>query len=172
MRKKSLLYLIIKSKYIEVIFHLIGDGDQIDCYRELINKYKIDDHVLLYGRKTGESLEAIYNMADLAVDSLGRHRSGIEYNSSLKGKEYLAKGLPVVSGVRTELDRLNQFKYYLRVSADDSIFNFEDILEFYDNVYSQKDRNEIKHEIRTLCENMFSYEKCYEPVIDFFRKFE
>jgi hypothetical protein len=50
------------------------------------------------------SLNDIYNISDIAIDSLGRHRSNVMYNSTLKGKEYCAKGLPIVSGVKTEFD--------------------------------------------------------------------
>lgn len=42
---------------------------------------------------------------------MGRHRSGVSFNSSLKGKEYCAKGLIIVSGVKTELDLDGEFLY-------------------------------------------------------------
>ena len=111
----------------KVIFTLIGDGPVLDNYRKSVAKYQLSNQVTLVGRKKQSELQAYFEQADIGVDSLGRHRSGVSYNSSLKGKEYLAKGLPIVSGVKTDLDELD-YPYYLRVPADDTPIDINEII--------------------------------------------
>ncbi|MFK5655764.1 hypothetical protein ACIA4K_04025 [Lactobacillus delbrueckii subsp. bulgaricus] len=67
--------------------------------------------VSMVGKKEKEELDYYYNICDIGIDSMGRHRSNVYYNSSLKGKEYLAKGLPIVLGVTTELDYIKDFRF-------------------------------------------------------------
>ena len=153
----------------KIIFHIVGDGDQLNYYKQLIKKYRLQDKVFLHGRKTGTALDQIYDLADIAIDSMGRHRSGVFYNSSLKGKEYLAKGLPVISGVKTELDSYPDFPYYLRIPADDSILDIDSLIRFYKKIYIGVSRNEVQNQIRSFCEKNFSFQACYDKVIQFFK---
>lgn len=149
----------------EIIFHLVGDGEETENYKKLIDRYKLNDYIILYGYKSGQELNDIYNLSDIAIDSLGRHRSKVYYNSSLKGKEYLAKGLPVVSGVTNELDDDKSFKYYLRVPADDSPVEMSKIIEFYNKIYNgNRTRIEIEQYISRYAEEHFSYNVALKPV--------
>ena len=43
--------------------------------------------------QTGEELNELFNRADFAIGSLGRHRSGIYNIKTLKNREYAARGL-------------------------------------------------------------------------------
>ena len=94
-----------------VRLHLVGNGEEIKRYKEMVSSYNLSDYVKFYGRLDGELLDEIYNKCDIGLDAMGRHRSGVYYNSSIKGKEYIGKGLPVISGVATELDFDTNFKY-------------------------------------------------------------
>ena len=146
--------------------YLVGDGNQavLSEYQSLSNREVLKDHVIFYGRKSGAELDAIYDKCCLAMDSMGRHRTGVYYNSTLKGKEYLAKGLPIISGVETELDHMN-FKYYFRVPADDSPLNFEDIVNFYHNIYDNKNEANVAKEIRDFCAAHFEFKDTFDPVL-------
>ncbi|OJF94675.1 hypothetical protein [Alkalibacterium sp. 20] len=103
--------------------------------KNYVKKHNLVNKVLFYGLQDGEELNEIYDECELALDSMGRHRSKVYYNSSLKGKEYGAKGLPIVSGMKTELDFDGNYPYYLRVPADDTPINIENIINFYDSIY-------------------------------------
>jgi hypothetical protein len=152
----------------KILFHVVGDGEELTNYRAIIDKYNLGSYVFLYGYKSGDALDDIYNRADIAIDSLGRHRSKVYYNSSLKGKEYLAKGLPVISGVENELDYDPGFPYYLRVAADESPINMDDIIDFYEKLYSgNKSRPEIVQYISEYAASHFSYKVALKPVVDF-----
>lgn len=151
---------------INVDFYLVGDGREIDKYKNYIHNKNLDSHVHILGSLTGEKLNQIYDVADIAIDTLGRHRSDIYYNSTLKGKEYLAKGLPIVSGVETELDHKRDFPFYFRVPADDSPVDIYDIIAFFNKVNSITDYHE---KIRAVAEESFNAKVCLKPIIDFFK---
>ena len=149
---------------VDVYLDVVGDGGAIVEYKYLSQKYNIEDKVLFHGKLCGDELEAIYDQADIALDAMGRHRSGVKYNSSLKGKEYLAKGLPIVSGVRTELDKAEDFPFYYRVPANDSPINIGEVLEFYKKILEIP---YYKITIREYAEKYFSFEYTLRNVISY-----
>lgn len=152
---------------VNVILHIVGDGPALKKYKKIVNKNSLYDYVVFHGTLTGSELDFVYNQCDLALDAMGRHRSGTYYNSSLKGKEYMAKGLPIVSGVKTELDLIDDYKYYKRVLADESPINISDIVDFYNEIYSQESKKEISERIRKEAETHFNIDISFKPVIKF-----
>lgn len=152
----------------KVILHLVGEGNSLNLYKDMAKKYNIEDKIVFYGKKEGAELDDIYNKCDIALDAMGRHRSGVYYNSSLKGKEYAAKGIPIISGVHTELDNESNFKYYYRVPADESVINVEKVVEIYNNIYnSGVSREEIIRYIREYALNNFDMNYAFKSVIDY-----
>lgn len=161
-------YKCLGNSNFRVVFHLIGDGEELNNYRSMVIKYGLEKDVIFYGYKSGKELDDIYDHCDIAIDSMGRHRSNVYYNSSLKGKEYLAKGLPVISGVRNELDDDPDFKYYLRVPADDTPVDIDAIINFYNFVYnSGESRSEIIEQISDYASKNFSYNASFKPLVDY-----
>lgn len=145
--------------------HLVGSGKVLGRYKKMVLKYELSEFVHFHGKKAGTELDDIYDIADIGLDSMGRHRVGCFYNSTLKGKEYCARGLPIVSGVQTELDECSDFEYYLRIPADDSPVKMQELVDFYHRVYDRG--NNISKIIREKTENMFDLKKTFLPVIDY-----
>jgi glycosyltransferase involved in cell wall biosynthesis len=150
----------------KVKFTIVGDGPVLGKYQKLIEKYQLTNYIQLVGRKNFHELQPFYDVADIGIDSLGRHRSGVHYNSSLKGKEYLAKGLPSISGVKTDLDEL-AFPYYLRVPADDSPIDINQVVTWYQALLETKDKQEMQAEIIAFGKDHFTFSKTFEPVINY-----
>lgn len=155
-----------------IVFHLVGDGKELDKYHRMIEKYYLEDHVILYGKKVGQELDHLYDKCDIAVDTLGRHRSKIFYNSTIKGKDYLMKGLPIISGVKTELDSDIDFPYYLRVPADDTPIKMKSIISFYDKIYNNKDYDEISLRIRKYGLEKYNVNTCMKPILNEMKQIE
>lgn len=148
--------------------YIVGDGDEnlIEDWKSKVIEYNLENEVIFCGRRVEKELADIYSKCSIAFDSLGRHRSGVYYNSTLKGKEYLAKGLPIVSGVKTELDEIKDFKYYYRVPADDSPIDFNEILKFYHKIYDNNDKLLIAKEIRDFCLNNYTFSITFKKIIN------
>ena len=80
----------------KVYFHLVGNMSGKREQNEIltpIKEYGLAPYVTLYGAKHGEELNELFNRADFAIGSLGRHRSGIYNIKTLKNREYAARGL-------------------------------------------------------------------------------
>jgi len=111
----------------KVFFHVVGDGPEKVKLESLTAKYKLNDYVKFYGVKTGAELDAVFNQSDLAIDSLGRHRSGNSHNNSLKSKEYIARGLPFI---KSHIDNSLHSNFYYNVAADESVFDLCGIIDW------------------------------------------
>ena len=147
--------------------YLGGKGRVLSEYREEVSKHGLEDYVHFLGEIHNEKLDELYNKADIALDCMGRHRVGCYYNSSLKGKEYCAYGVPIISGVKTELDSKSDFNYYLRVPADDSILDMNDVVAFYHRCYDCKSPIDLASEIRECSFKWFNIAQAFKPVVDF-----
>ncbi|EME3189930.1 glycosyltransferase [Enterococcus faecium] len=149
---------------------IAGDGSEKSKYESLVKKLKLTDYVIFLGMLDKNELSKYYDLADVAVDSLGRHRVGVKYNSSLKGKEYLAKGLPVISGVKTDLDYIEDIDIYLRFPSDESHIDITKIVDFYIKLtdkYSSK--KNLTDRIRTIAVERFDFDTAFEPVSQYFK---
>lgn len=150
----------------KIVLHLVGSGKVLDEYKNIVKKSGLENHVVFHGKLYGSELDDIYNISDIGIDTLGRHRVGVYYNSTLKGKEYCAKGLPIVSGVKTDLDALN-VNYYKRVPADDTLIDMNEIIDFYHEIYNGKNTEDVIEAIRSSSKKRFDYEVAFSPVIDY-----
>lgn len=145
-------YVKNKENEVKVDFHIVGDGEpELSYLRDLVSKYQLEDYVVFYGRKTGDELDEIYDEMDIGVDSLGRHRSGNNYNCSIKSKEYASRNLPFI---KSHLDdSFNDVNFVYNVSADDEATKLDDIINWYESL----DVSET--EIRSYAVEFFSMEK-------------
>jgi glycosyltransferase involved in cell wall biosynthesis len=154
----------------DIVLHLVGDGPEIDRYRSLVDEFQLKDHVLFHGRKVGKELDDIYNKCEIGLDAMGRHRSNVYFNSTLKGKEYGAKGLPIISGVETEFDSDKAFRYYMRVPADESNVDIDEVINFYNNIYcSGESKENVVKSIRDYTRNNFDVSVAWKKVADYIK---
>lgn len=153
---------------IKVTFTLVGDGPVLKDYKKMVTEYQLEDVVFLQGRKQLSELAPYYTAADIGVDSLARHRSGVSYNSSLKGKEYLAKGLPIISGVKTDLDERN-LPFYYRVPSDETPVDIKAVVEWYEKLLQTSTKAQLAASIFNYGEANFTFSTTFAPVIDYLK---
>lgn len=118
---------------IGVRFNLVGDGPELIRLKKLSKKLNVDDLVFFYGYLTGSNLAKVLLRSHIGVDSLGRFRSGNKENNSLKSKEYLAYGLPIIkSHMDLSIDNLG---LHFNVPNSETKVDLELIINWYtDNV--------------------------------------
>lgn len=137
----------------EIRCHFVGEGPEKAYYEETAREEQIEDKVIFYGPKSGADLDEIYEKADIGICSLGCYKKNAFISSELKSREYLAKGLPIASGVTIDLFQNEKNKYYLELPNSSQIINMEDIIRFYDGIYNEgKSRRQIVREIRDYAE--------------------
>lgn len=149
----------------DVILHMVGDGPETGYYKSLAESQFVKDKIIFYGYKTGTELEKIYDKADIGLGVFGFYKTGGNYVSAIKCAEYLMRGLPVVSAMDEEYLIGLRGKYYLGFPDDESTIRLEDIIEFYDEIYSKGEVELIHNSIRNVALTLVTVSKVMEPVI-------
>lgn len=135
----------------EIVLHLVGEGAATPEYQKLIDKYSLGEHVVQHGRKFGEELEAMYDIADIGVGALSSSLKQVYKTNTLKVLEYMAKGLPVICE-EGEVGIPKDSKYRLSIAADQTPVDIEAVVQFYDSIYKGKDQiDTVINEIRSYC---------------------
>ena len=132
-----------------IIFHIVGDGPKLKEYRDQIKEKHLEKSVVLYGKLTGQELDAVFNKCELGISSLANKEIGVLFSSTLKSKEYLSKGLPIISDVMLDVFYDNPKFYFYQLQND---FNLRELIDFYDSVYGERDKQNIINEIRAFAE--------------------
>lgn len=155
----------------KVIFHIVGTGNDEEQYRQIVKENNLEKTVIFEGELHDDELDAMYNQADIAIECLGMYRKNMSISSSLKSREYLAKGLPIVAGCKNDvINDKNSFKYYFKVPNDDSAIEVEKIIEFYDLIYSTQSREQVISEIREFAENNIDLKVTMKRIIDYIKE--
>lgn len=155
----------------DIVFDVVGYGDNdiLQEYKDMVNKYHLENRVIFHGRLNGTDLDDMYDKAVIGINSLAIHRQNLEFESTLKTREYAAKGLIILSSsfidAFTEEDNN---RYVCRVSADDTPINIENVIAFYDNLYEHNDITELRTQIRNQAKKICDMPVTLQPVIDFF----
>lgn len=141
-----------RADHRDIVLHLVGNGREYGKYKSLIEQFNLGDHVILEGAMHGEALDQLYEVCHIGIDSLARHRSGIDVLSSLKSREYGAKGLPMINSCKIDIID-DDFPYLLQVSADEAPIDMDAVIQFHDACFAcGKSRTAVASEIRAYME--------------------
>ena len=101
-------------------------------FHELMEKYGIQNRIIMHGQLFGDALTEIFNQCQFAIGSLARHRSGITNIKTLKNREYATRGIPFIySEHDSDFDHQ---PYVLKAPADESPINIPQLIEFVDRI--------------------------------------
>jgi glycosyltransferase involved in cell wall biosynthesis len=150
-----------------ILYHIVGEGEEIKKYEGLVKKYKLEKHVKFYGFKSGNELNEVYDKADIAINSLGIHRIGLKTESTIKSKEYAAKGLPIISSYQIDaFSQEDNKKYVHQISADETAVDINELIQFHEQVYNNTDN--LSNEIRNASRNRSDMQFTLKGVMDYF----
>lgn len=152
----------------DVLLKLVGKGDAYGEYLRLVEEFGLQDRVEFCGTRFGAELDQVYRGSALGVNSLAIHRQGLEKESTLKTKEYAAKGLPVLSS--SYVDAFSQegnLRYALRIPPDETAVDVAALIAFVDRIYEGKSTAEIRQQIREDGRKTCDVHMTMKPVADF-----
>lgn len=135
-----------------IVYHLVGNI--LPEHQKMVNDYGLADHVILYGRISGEPLKQMYAKCSIGIDSLGGHRRDFPISSTLKSREYGAYGLPLITSSPVDFME-KDCPWQLLVPYDDSPIDIQSVVDFYHRSYDGKNLDEVAEQIRA-----YSKEKC------------
>ena len=143
----------------KVRFHIVGEGTELEKYKQIVEDNDLKDDVIFYGKKQGEELDAVYDMCDIAISSLGLHRIGIYTQASvLKSREYAAKGVPMISSILIDIFPAETYKYIKYFSEDDTPIDIKEMLKWYQDLQSEEE--DMRYMIRD-----YAIDKCDQSVV-------
>ncbi len=119
-----------------VFVHMVGEGsDEImqQLYK-LAENPVVANRIKFYGYKQGVELDEIYDNCNLAIASLGLHRLNIAGASTLKSREYLARGIPFVYSSTIFEFQKDPVDFALQVSTDEKNIDIQEIIKFYNTI--------------------------------------
>lgn len=149
-------------------FHIVGEGDSLSEYKQLVSDFALEQNVFFYGNQSGKELDEIYNQCNIAVSSLGLHRIGItEQASVLKSREYSAKGLPMISSTVMDIFKPDEFKYVRYFPQNDTPIDMCQIVQFYEMLVKEGD---IRYKIREYAYARSDQSVASLPVIDYMKR--
>lgn len=142
----------VKTTQRSIHLDVLGTGPTISKLRSLVLTSDINQYVSFHGVVHGETLDAFFDKADIGIGTLGLHRKGVAMDSSLKHREFMARGLPfVMAGNDRDID--SSLHYIFEVSADDSPIDLDHIVSQLEQV----DAHLIKGEMRSYAEETLSW---------------
>ena len=105
----------------EVTFTVVGDGEALPFLKKLANDLNLEN-VNFKGRLTGKDLDDVFANMHVGVASLGLYRVGLNEAAVLKTREYMARGLAVVTaGQDPDFYAQETKKFRYEVSNDSDI---------------------------------------------------
>lgn len=153
----------------KVIVHMVGDGKEKQRYQRLVRQCGLEKYVIFYGSLAGDRLEEVYNLADIGLGVFGAYKRNIRISSALKIREYLAKGLPVVSGVYEDAFP-NSNEFFLKFPNNRSVVDIGAIVKFYKDLKDKYGFNGVKQRIRDYASNNIDISVTMLPVLEYLEK--
>jgi glycosyltransferase involved in cell wall biosynthesis len=147
---------------------MVGEGPELAGYEKLVKSHHLEEHVIFHGFLAGQKLDEIFNMSDIAVECLGCHRNHVYLESSLKSREYAAKGLPFISSCKIDVFP-EDYPYLLNAPADESPLNMEQVIGFYQEIYGKESVQAVIRNIRSYALSHCDMEKVMKPILDYYQ---
>jgi glycosyltransferase involved in cell wall biosynthesis len=113
----------------KIIFQVIGEGDALLNLKNLAKELNVEKNILFLGFKRDEELDRVLDNSDVAISSLGMHRIGLKVGSTLKTKEYCARGIPFIYSYEERALPKN-VPFAMICPSDDRPINISKVIKF------------------------------------------
>lgn len=141
---------------------VVGDGEALPSIKKMVKEAGMDRTVSFEGRKFGKELDSYFDNCDVAIGSLGLHRLKIR-PSTLKSKEYMARGIPFVVS-KTEEDDFSEsvYEYIYFVEENEEPLDIEKIIKWYEKI----DLITARNDMRRYANLNYSWNRQMKRVVD------
>jgi glycosyltransferase involved in cell wall biosynthesis len=118
-----------------IVFHAVGEFFNEEI--QLANNLPPNVSVHFSGTLSGKALDELFDCCHIGISSLAPHRKNMAECTSLKTREYLIRGLPIVMAYYdTDLTgKADIAPFILSLKADETPLNFEQVINFVETLY-------------------------------------
>lgn len=149
----------------EVMLQMVGDGPSGNEYRTLSAKLSLGENIVFSGNLFGQELDEAFERADIAVASLGIHRIDLASVSTLKAREYCARGIPFIKAYDDQSFPPSEFPYCLNCPADESPIDITSVVQFFQNLRDVEDGARTAKKMREYASEHLSWESRLSMVV-------
>lgn len=143
---------------------LLGEGPEKKHYITLVEQYGLESHVEFCGKVDGDDLDRQYDLADLAVGSLGLYKTDIQDVTPIKGAEYCARGIPFICGYH-DMRFTGEEPFIMNVPNSPEPVDMEQVITFYEKIMA---REGYMREMREYAKRHLTWDIVMRPVVDYF----
>jgi glycosyltransferase involved in cell wall biosynthesis len=147
--------------------HVVGDGPAMADLTVLTTRLGIDDYVRFHGLKSGLELDSVFDEADIALDALAIHRLHLPCSSSLKAREYCARGIPFVLA-SDDPDFPAELPFVHRIPSNEAPLDLSILVEFYAHLRGTIPT--VQQEMRCYAKEHLTWQAKLEPVVHYLRE--
>jgi len=142
----------------KVNFHIVGDGAERSKLEKIVEEKKLTDRVVFHGFRSGNELTEIFKKCHMGISTLGGYREEMYNGSSLKVREYVARGIPQLLGYR-DVGLPESESFVHSIPNDNSPVNISELLKFYSELNIKSD------EIRSYAIGEFGWSTQIEKIL-------
>lgn len=152
-----------------IILHLVGDGPEKKNYQKMTAKYGLEKEIIFYPTMVGEELDKVYAKADIAISALGVYKDGLNRENTLKTKEYMAKGFPMITGC--QVDGIQEgYPFVYEFTNDATPIDMDRVVQFYMDLRQKYKKREMQYEIRNYVKKIADMSVVMQPIIEYIEK--
>lgn len=151
-------------KEVDIKMYIVGSDGEENHYRKIIEKYRLENKVYMLGLLEGDAYDKAFDGMDIAISALGMYKKNISEGSPIKGAEYCARGIPMISGIK-DLRFPEDCPFVLRVPNNDTPIKMEKVVSWYNKMREDPD---YKAKIRKYAEDHLDWDAIMKPVIEYF----
>lgn len=131
-------------------FYLFGTN--LETEKKLAKKLGIETMVQFGDFIDKKGIDELVNQMHIGLSAMGVHRKGIDSTTTIKSREYFARGLPFVYGHKDpDLSGKPELKEFcLELEANDEAVNFEDVMDWYENASSKNYQSMREYAVNEL----------------------
>ena len=118
----------------EFKLHLHILGNDLNYEESLLLEYPlIKNKIIFHNFISGKELDILFESFHLGVSQFGMHRKCIISNTTIKSREYFARGIPFIFGHHDPdiSDNAEAKPFFREFPADESMIDFEKIVNWY-----------------------------------------
>ncbi|HIX06485.1 MAG TPA: glycosyltransferase [Candidatus Fournierella pullicola] len=156
----------------KVHLYLAGEGPQSAELRKIAEMRHLQNVVTFCGRLNSDQLyEQLYDQCDIGVECLGNFRHGPDaLSSSLKSREYLAAGLPILFAGRLDVIEDEQADFCLQIPSDESSVDVASLVSFYEKLLQNETKEQLSARIRLYAERHVGWDRTFKTVIQWLKE--
>lgn len=148
----------------------VGHGPEYEPYKSMTKQIGVEKYIKFCGKKSGNELDEVYDCADIAIAPLGCYKTLAPEtrSSALKTREYLARGLPIITGCIEDVFEQFPCEYHIDFENNDSNINIQHVVNWYQQLMDKNaSRLELASTIRNYAYLHVDNASTMKPIIDY-----